>query len=387
MEKAYDRVEWPFLFEALCKLGFHPTWIGWIKECVTTASFSLIVNDEVCGFFKPSRGIQQGDPLSPYLFLICMEVLTRVLRTAQISSESGIGFKIASRAKKLPCLLFADDSLLFCRTNLETCRRLSNVLSKFCHSSGQLINFHKSSLTFSKNATTHDKQIVSSVFNITQQSSLGKYLSCPVFQGRPNKVTFSDLTNKTAAKLQHWKTQHISKAGRVALIQANLESVPAHTMQCFQIPLSMAREVDRICRNFFWKKADCNNGLSMVSWDKICRPKKFGGLGLRKMEAVNSAFLSKLTWKLFHDKSLWVEQMKVKYSIAEDFFIIKSRYSDSWVWKCLLRNCNQFRKGVRWKVGDGTKIHFWEDNWCANDNLVNLSEITDGSLIDPSLLV
>jgi len=111
-----------------------------------------------------------------------MEVLTRALRTTQTSSKSGIGFKIAPRAEKLPYLLFADDSLLFCQTNLETCRRLSNVLSDFCRSSGQLINFHKSSLTFSKNATTHDKQVVSSVFNITQQSTLGKYLGCPVFK-------------------------------------------------------------------------------------------------------------------------------------------------------------------------------------------------------------
>jgi len=82
MEKAYDRVEWAFLFEALKQLGFHKKWINWIKECITTVSCSVIVNDEVCGFFKLTRGIRQGDPLSPYLFLICMQVLTRVLRKA-----------------------------------------------------------------------------------------------------------------------------------------------------------------------------------------------------------------------------------------------------------------------------------------------------------------
>ena len=102
----------------------------------------------------------------------------------------------------------------------------------------------------------------------------------------------------------------------------------------------------------------------MVSWDKICRPKKVGGLGLRKMEAVNSAFMSKLTWKIFHEKSLWVEQMKAKYPIHEDFFIIKSKPSDSWVWKCHFRNRHQFRKVVQWKVGDETKIHFWVDLVC-----------------------
>ena len=68
----------------------------------------------------------------------------------------------------------------------------------------------------------------------------------------------------------------------------------------------------------------------MVSWDKICHPKKSGGLGLRKMEAITSAFLSKLTWKLFHDHSLWVEQMSTKYPINENFFIAKPKQSDSW---------------------------------------------------------
>jgi len=121
MEKAYDRVEWAFLFYALKQLGFHHKWINWIKEYVTTVSYSVIVSDEVYGFFKPTRGIRQGDPLSPYLFLICMEVLTRVLRKAQMTKKSSIGFKITPKAETIPCLLFADDSLLFCRTNLESC--------------------------------------------------------------------------------------------------------------------------------------------------------------------------------------------------------------------------------------------------------------------------
>ena len=79
MEKAYDRVEWMFLFEALRQLGCHQKWIDWIKECVTTVLYSIIVNDEVSSFFTPTRGIRQGDPLSPHLFLIYMEVLTRVI--------------------------------------------------------------------------------------------------------------------------------------------------------------------------------------------------------------------------------------------------------------------------------------------------------------------
>ena len=93
MKKAYDRVEWAFLFEALKQLGFHKKWINWIKECITTVSCSVIINDEVYGFFKPTREIRQVDPLSPYLFLICMQVLTRVLRKAQLKKRPVLALK------------------------------------------------------------------------------------------------------------------------------------------------------------------------------------------------------------------------------------------------------------------------------------------------------
>jgi len=110
------------------------------------------VNDEVSGFFTPSGGLQQADPLSTYLFFICMEVLTQQLRAELIKKKSGIGFKISPQADKLPCLLFADNSLLICRTNLQLCQRLSALLNDFCQKSRQLINFQKSSLTFLRNA-------------------------------------------------------------------------------------------------------------------------------------------------------------------------------------------------------------------------------------------
>ena len=98
----------------LTVLGFHSKWVELIKECVTIVSYLIIVNDDVYGFFKPARGIRQGDPLSPYLFLFCMEVLTRQLRQAQLKKKASIGVKIALTVVKIPCLLFANDSLVFC---------------------------------------------------------------------------------------------------------------------------------------------------------------------------------------------------------------------------------------------------------------------------------
>jgi len=79
--------------------------------------------------------------------------------------------------------------------------------------------------------------------------------------------------------------------------------------------------------------------------------------------------------------------MRAKYSLNEFFFEVDCAKSDSWTWKCILHNRHQFGKGIRWKVGDGTKIHFWLDNWCANENFVTLLNITDITQIDPSLMV
>ena len=105
------------------------------------------------------------------------------------------------------------------------------------------------------------------------------------------------------------------------------------------------------------------------------------------MDAVNSAFLSKLTWKLFYHQGLWVDQMQVKHQLDEFFFAIKPKKMDFWVWKCLLKIRQQFRKIVWWKVGNGLNINFWLDNWCANDSLANLLQVTDHSLIDTFLKI
>jgi len=79
--------------------------------------------------------------------------------------------------------------------------------------------------------------------------------------------------------------------------------------------------------------------------------------------------------------------MQAKYQIDENFFAIKAKKYYSWAWKCILKNRHQFRKGVRWKVGNGININFWLDNWCADDSLANLLKVIDLSLIDTSLKV
>jgi len=144
----------------------------------------------------------------------------------------------------IPCLLFADDCLLFCKTNLGSCAKLKSILDFFCSTSGELVNYHKSVLTFSRNATDTQKQLATAIFNILHRESLGKYLGCSIFQGQPSYSTFQEIITKTTTKLEGWKANCLSKAGRSILIQSHLESLSAHTMQCFELPSKTSNYLD-----------------------------------------------------------------------------------------------------------------------------------------------
>ena len=111
MSKAYDRVEWRFVHDMMSRLGFSARWIGLIMNCISTVSYRIKVNGELFESFRPGRGLRQGDPLSPYLFLICPKGFSALLQ--KVEEEGRLrGVKICHNAPSVSHLLFADDSLI-----------------------------------------------------------------------------------------------------------------------------------------------------------------------------------------------------------------------------------------------------------------------------------
>ena len=150
ISKAYDRVEWNFLQGIMIKLGFPDKWIQWVMGCVTTPSFSILINGKEYGNIRPSRGIRQGDPLSPYLFLLCAEGFTSLLEKVELGGRIRRA-SICRRAPKISNLMFADDSIIFCRATSGEVRVINKVLQTYANASGQCINMEKSSIYFSSN--------------------------------------------------------------------------------------------------------------------------------------------------------------------------------------------------------------------------------------------
>ena len=150
MSKAYDRVEWPYLEASLRKMGFHEKWITLMMMCVKTVSYSVLINGEPKGKIVPSKGLRQGDPISPYLFLLCAEGLSAMLKKEE---EEGYikGVAVSRGALSISHLFFADDSIIFCRVSILECERVLKVLEDYERDSGQKVNKEKIALYFSKN--------------------------------------------------------------------------------------------------------------------------------------------------------------------------------------------------------------------------------------------
>ena len=152
MSKAFDRVEWAYIEKVMRRMGFNENWIMLVMKCISSVSYSVIINGTTYGHIIPSRGLRQGDPLSPYLFLLCAEGFSALINDAARNNQLH-GISICRGAPKVPHLFFADDSLLFYKANGNECNKLKEILDLYESASGQKISTDKSSIFFSPNTS------------------------------------------------------------------------------------------------------------------------------------------------------------------------------------------------------------------------------------------
>ena len=218
MSKAYDRVEWSFLRDIMKQMGFNDRWVALVMECVTIVLYSLLVNGEPQGNIKPSRGIRQGDPLSPYFFLLCSERLHRLIqRAANLGEIKGVS--ICWNGPKLTHLLFANDSLLFCKATKQDCQKVMEILSTYERVSGKKLNRDKTSLFFSKSTANDMQNHIMSEFGVAEVKNYKEYLGLPALMGRNKRASFDKLKQRVWKRLQGWEGKLLSQAGREVLIK------------------------------------------------------------------------------------------------------------------------------------------------------------------------
>ncbi|CAL1400383.1 unnamed protein product [Linum trigynum] len=363
MEKAYDRVEWPFLLAILDKMGFNATWQGWVHECLRSSSFSVLMNGTPSGYFTPTRGLRQGDPLSPLLFVLCTEGFAALLRKA-ISENRLEGVKVAPRAPRISHLFFADDSYLFLRGTLNECENLIEVLNEYEELSGQRVNLAKSAVCFSKNIVRTDQEFLAAILGVGAVGVHDKYLGLPTLIARSKMATFRYLEEKLLERLQGWKRKTLSWAARETLIKSVALALPLHVMSCFKLPLSLCRLLDRHVARFWWGDAEDHFRIRWVSWRNLCRSKHDGGLAFRRFEQFNQALLAKIGWRILTEPhSLLAQVYKGKYFPNGSFLDASARSRPSWGWQSILFGRELLAKGLRWQIGNGQSASLLSSSW------------------------
>nr|KYP70239.1 Putative ribonuclease H protein At1g65750 family [Cajanus cajan] len=364
LEKAYDRLNWNFIKETLEDIGFPLKIIELIWNCISTAKFRMLWNGEMLESFSPSRGIRQGDPISPYLFVLCMERLFHLINIS-VTQKLWKPIRLSRSGPELSHLAFADDLILFAEARLDQVEIIQACLNLFCTSSGQKISQEKTRIFFSKNVNWNVINEISSSFSFQQAENLGKYLGIPLHHSRVNRATYSGIIEKVTQRLNNWKAKSLSFAGRLTLTKSFLTALPSYTMQTVWLPRNICDDIDKKNRQFLWGDTSHNKKVHTVSWSVICQPKNQGGLGIRNMRDMNMAFMMKNCWSMITEKDkLWVQVLSSKYGCLDGILPrIEKKQKISNLWRGICEAWNLVKMHIRWIVGDGAFIKFWFDRW------------------------
>ncbi|XP_062089551.1 uncharacterized protein LOC133796085 [Humulus lupulus] len=344
ISKAYDTVDWWFVGDLLSELCFPEKFIKWIMSCLTNTSYLLLMNGRVQGKFKGEKGLRQGDPLSPLLFVLIMEYLTRRLQMA--ACVPTFRYHPMCKSLNLLNLCFADDLLLFCKGNLASVQVLREALEEFSLVSGLVINTNKSHVYFG-GIPADQRQKMATELHLTEGSFPLKYLGVPM---RPTKWKHEDcdiIVQKFRMRIHSWASRHLSYVGRIQLIHSVLFGLRNYWMGIFILPQSIIKEIEKLCRSFLWGVNGNRNKIHLASWNKVCLPKAYGGLGFRNGLAWNKAILAKYIWAITERLDLlWVKWINAVYFKGTSFWPYQVSQDSSWYWKklCKLRELYTFRE-------------------------------------------
>ncbi|XP_026416700.1 uncharacterized protein LOC113312161 [Papaver somniferum] len=270
----------------------------------------VLLNGGPMGYFQVGRGLRQGDPLSPILFVIAEDLLriaiSRMVQSVQLQP-------MLSRNDIHPShIFFADDVFLFCNGDKRNAKKLATLLKEYQEASGQIFNLAKSKC-FIGGTSTLRKQQIASECRMPLANFPDKYLGVYLTPGRIKTQHIWNCVEQIQASLAGWMGKLLSFQERLILIKHVLSSIPIYSMSVYKWPQRALKDCEQMIRNFLWTGDPSKRKSVVLKLDKVCSPFEEGGLGLRRLEIMNKALLMKLWWKIQNNKEDWAKFFQEKF--------------------------------------------------------------------------
>ncbi|XP_048605496.1 uncharacterized protein LOC125583011 [Brassica napus] len=272
MSKAYDRIEWNFIEVLLYKMSFDSHWIKLMRECVSSVQYRVLLNGQPRGLIIPQRGLRQGDPLSPYLFIMCTEALISNIKKAE-RVKLLTGMKVARACPAISHLLFTDDSLFFCKANKEECQTILKILKEYETVSGQQINFQKSSIQFGHKVDEAIRQELRDILGIHNLGGMGSYLGLPESLGSSKVQVFGFVQERLNKRVNGWTFRFFTKGGKEVIIKSVITALPNHVMSVYRLPKATVKKLKGAVSQFWWSPGGSARAmLGKQLWRLIEKP-------------------------------------------------------------------------------------------------------------------
>ena len=361
--KAYDSIDWRYLWNVLRRRGFSEEWVRWMKLCLTTSSCSVLVNGRMQGgWFQPQRRIRQGCPLAPLLFILAADALA--FCTMRLCARGHIsGFQTTGHPGGIPLLQYADDTTFFIQGSETAARTLSQMMDIFADFSGLQLNRAKSSVV-GFGLAPDELQRCAEILATPIETLPIRYLGLPLTDRRLKTKDWQPVVEKVEKRLGGWRGRLLSRGGRLILVKAVLSAISTYFMSAFRMPVGVRRRIESAMRSFFWRGTDPGRGGALVAWSSVCRPFADGGLGIHHLQHANSALLCKPS------EDLISHLLRESYGSTLDWDVWATpRRDDSPVMAGLREIFPLARPFFRPQLGCGTDFRFWEDDWTGQGRL------------------
>lgn len=261
--KAFDTVDWSFLINLLLERGFPPKWLSAVLNILRTSTSTIKINGSITAYFKHKRGLRQGDPLSPLLFILVTDSLYWFIQNAVPTMHSPM--LIAPRP-----IQYADDTIIVTEAHPLTLRVIARILHIYECLAGLKINRRKSSFVPIA-IPPHLLPAIRNIIGCTAVQLPITYLGLPLTCKRLRKVDFQPLINSIRSRMASWSSSILSYGGRVTLLKSVLTALPLHYMQAMKLPKGVINHIDKARRSFLWKGNEACKGINcLVNWETVC---------------------------------------------------------------------------------------------------------------------